>query len=149
MNRTFVLVGTLALLATIGVACGGGDGDKEGGDSPDAAILRLFDQLDKGQWGRQWEDLHPAHQAVVSRDSFIACASEVQIDLDSVEVLEVYDEPVSVEGASLPSKAVTVRLEAGPSSDEQTFHLLDVEGEWRWVMSDDALTAYRAGECPA
>lgn len=146
----------IALAFVLLTACGGGggDGDKPGLDgSPESAIKDLFEMVDKEQWGREWENLHPEQQKFISRAKFIECAEASDLpSLDSVKVLEVYDEPTDIPGTGLSadSKAVTVELKLSrgllKNETRDTFHLIDVDGRWRWVVSDPQ--PYKDGKCP-
>jgi hypothetical protein len=155
MGRCHVFVlGVHAVAVAIAIsACGGGGG---GGDSnsAEAAVRRQFDFVDKGQWGRQWEELHPAQQAFVPRERFVECADErlSGMDIVSVKVLETFEEESLIPGTdmSVPSTALTVEVEFKQgllhNKDTDTVHVFLVDGEWRWVTSD--ADAYKRGECP-
>ena len=122
----------------------------------ESAVLRQFDYVDKGQWGKEWEELHPAQQAIVTKSAFVACNSEVNPDLD-VEVLESYEESIAMPEIGIADTvAVTVRIKGNvgvfglPSETTDTFHEILVDGEWRWVLQQQStLDAYAAGICPS
>lgn len=169
-----------ALLITILVAlpltgCAGNAGNEEAGTtaqaertatetaSPDetaaAFMRRLSEQQIRQQWGRIWEQLHPAHKAILSREHFMTCAGKqetvgAKVDVD---VVDTYEEPVLVKGeGTVPSTAVTVRysydnpLTGKKVEQHDTSHAVLVDGEWTWILSPAGYDAYRKGpdSCP-
>jgi len=71
-------------------------------------------------------------------------------DLQSIEVLDVFDEAVRIPGLRVrKAKAVRVRITSF-SGETDTFvnHEVKVGGRWHWVLSDAAIQAYRSGACP-
>lgn len=147
----------LTILAMVAVACGGGGGEtgpKEG-ESAENAMERQFGYLDKGQWGKQWEELHPGQQASVPKEKFISCRSDTSVDISSLEVLETYEEAIDIAGVpEKSSTAVTVKLKGnfGVFGTEEettdTFHEILHDGAWRWVIPEEDVKAYRRGDCP-
>jgi acetaldehyde dehydrogenase (acetylating) len=123
------VVGALAL-----GACGGG------GDKPEvAALKREFAFIGDGQWGRLYDMLHPAQQALVTRDQFITCSAKTSQPAISVgSVKEIFDEVVDVPGTPLhvPSRAVTFEAHSGGAKDVVTQHVVDIDGTWRWILND-------------
>lgn len=139
---------TMILIAALGAAlaaCGGGSSDKSTETAGDA-VKRQFAFISDGQFGREWDELHPADQAVVSRDHFERCGAGKSVNIDSVTVKETYDDTITVAGADTASKAVTVELKSGSAKDTRTFHEVMVDGKWRWVIADTS--SYSNGKCP-
>lgn len=106
-----------------------------------------------GQYGRAWESLHPAHQKIASRSVYDGCAREVGASSGEVDVkvVEVYDDPIDI--PAIPektSKAVTyrIRLIGTDAAQTDTSHLVDVDGQWRWVLAPQDVPYYKRGECP-
>lgn len=155
-----LVVATGAAAAVVLVA--GGDGAKRPARAaapqpvrPGQLIEQVYGRLIGGQYGRAWDLLHPAHQAIVSRARYIACAADwpPSPDLETFEVLKVFDEPIDV--ALVPqrlSKAVTYRVTVSAGDQRDTFtstgHAVDVGGRWRWVLARADIVSFRAGECP-
>lgn len=114
----------------------------------------------KGQYGRLWESLHPAHKQIAARSMWSRCEAEENDDagyeLTGVEILEMYDEPVQIPGQSgeVNSKAVTVKVSVshplleGPVSVTETVHAVPVEGQWTWILKPGDFEAYVKGDCP-
>lgn len=141
----FVIVFVLSLGL---VACGGGDNDDGPGDAGEWSVANM-ETLLRGQWARAWEQLHPDHQAHIARDLYIECNSDRSFPDLEVEVDEVFEEEINVpELGEIETTAVTMVLSSGDSSEFVTRHLVEHEGEWTWITTQDAIDAYSAGECP-
>ncbi len=148
--RRLVLLALLALLAVAG--CGG---EEDPAATPaGAAQVRLNENLYDGRFEQAYADLLPAHQRIVSLARFIRCAKRASFvsvgDLQSIEVLDVFDEAVRIPGLRVrKAKAVRVRITSF-SGETDTFvnHEVKVGGRWHWVLSDAAIQAYRSGACP-
>jgi hypothetical protein len=138
------------LVALVLAGCGGEvDPARTGAGS---AQVRFFEDLYGGKFANVYATLHPAHQKWVPKMLFVRCARQsiAVHKLDSIEILDVYDDPVRVPGlGKLRAKAVRVRL---TSSTGETFTVLNHEvrdgSRWRWVLNAPAIRAYRSGTCP-
>jgi hypothetical protein len=145
--RRWALVALVALLAA---GCGGEEDPAATGAG--AAAVQKYENLYSGNFGRAWEDLHPAHQGVASRARFARCARQAIAvgDLESIEVLDVFDDDIRVAGLSeRRAKAVRVRVTSfqGESFTDED-HEVEVDGRWRWILNSAAVAAYREGRCP-
>jgi hypothetical protein len=141
----------LALLATLALAGCGGDVDPATTPAGRAQV-RYLEGLYNGRFGAAYDTLHPAYKTIVSRSQFSDCAARtIPVgQLDSIEVLDVFDDPVQIPGSGeQKAKAVRVRI-TSTSGTEVTFvnHEVEVEDRWDWVLSDKAVTAYQASRCP-
>jgi hypothetical protein len=124
-------------------------------ESAEAAFRRLLDYASKGQYGRQWDDLHPAQQAFVNRDLFVRCYGEKLggLDVIRINVVDTFQEEQSVPGTDVRqlttgiSAEVTYRRDGQESTSTDTYHEYLVDGRWRWALGDP--DAYKRGECPA
>lgn len=136
----------LVALSVLLVACGGGGDD----DSASAFAEKTIEQARKGQNGRRWDDLHPAHQAIVSKDLFITCTQDDSLPIEDIDATEEYDETLNAPGGvgEVTTRAVTVEYTVGERSDAFTMHVLRVDGDWKWFLEPDSLDAFAAGECP-
>jgi hypothetical protein len=141
----------LAFVALLVVPACGGDVDPASTPAGRAQVV-LLDDLYNGRFEKAYAELHPSHQAIVSRALFVRCAQEtVPVgQLDSIEILDVFDE--KTEGLELgdePSKAVRIRLTLA-DGESTTFvnHAVEVGDRWRWVLNRKAIEAYKAGRCP-
>jgi len=140
----------LALGAILFLAGCGGSGSRSS-DSPGRAQTRVLEDIFTGQLDAAYATLHPAYQRLVSQQRFVACARATSLGtLDSIKVLDVYDDPVDIPGSGqVPAKAVRVQL-ISSNRKLRPFvnHEVKVGSDWRWVMNRKAVKAYRAGGCP-
>jgi hypothetical protein len=147
VKRAFLAV----LLPAVALAGCGGDIDPATTPAGRAQVQYL-EGLYKGRFGPAYDTLHPAYKKIVSRSQFSDCAaSTIPVgELDSIEVLDVFDDPVQIPDAGeQKAKAVRVRV-TSTSGQSITFvnHEVEVADRWNWVLSDSAATAYQAGRCP-
>jgi hypothetical protein len=145
----------MVLVVVFATSCGGGSAtttptptiapvSSSGQTAADAAIalIQLFDQ---DQWGPAWDLLHPAQQAVMTREAWTTCAPKANIPvLNDLKVLSSFEEniPIPGTGASGTSVAVIVQFTA-TSGDKTTTssvtrHMFLVDGQWRWILSNPA-----------
>lgn len=146
--RGVLLAAAAASALLAGAACGGGD-DGPGRETASDAIVRQLKLLSDGDAGALWDELHPAQQAIVPRDLYIRCADEQSIELSDIKALRERAEPsLAIAGTNLtvPATAVTVEFTFAGTKQTETFHEVDVDGRWRWVLSDPE--PYVRGECP-
>jgi hypothetical protein len=141
--RWILIVLSFALLT----ACGGGD-DDGAGDAGEFSKQNIETML-RGQWARVYEDLHPEHQAIIPRDLYVDCQSQQSLPAYELEVDETYEETIEVSRlGEVETTAVTMKLTNGDNSEFLTRHLIDVDGEWKWISTAEALDAYEQGNCP-
>jgi hypothetical protein len=140
----------LSAVAALAAGCGGGGTGTSGSASGQSAsdfVKQVTVQFSRGQTGRLWDELLPADQAVVTRARFVACQLNEGWDLKRIKVLDTYEDPVDVEGRSLPASAVTVRV-TSDGVTTATMHAVSVNGGWRWILQPVDRTAYKSGKCP-
>lgn len=136
----------LLLIIPILAACGGGGSDSS--DVEDFSV-DLVETLMRGQWGRAWDSLHPAHQEVVSRDTYISCRQGDNVGSFDVAVDDVFDETLNIAGVGeVDTTAVTLELSNDDAETFLTMHAAQVDDEWAWFLSADDFASYEAGECP-
>jgi hypothetical protein len=103
----------------------------------------------RGQFGRSWDSLHPAHQAIVTRGRFEECMRRRNLPaVDELNVLDSYPDRITVRG--IPEhQAAAVTLKAVTTQGEATFtsHAVKVAGRWRWILSNDAVRSFERGRC--
>lgn len=132
-----------------------------GPSAEERAVRRVADEMLThvlaGRYGQAWESLHPVHQAIVSREQLEACGnrfppvfssheiaevSELELNLDeigqtdgwmAVVVFELTDEFKAQENASGPI--------------DRSLYVTQVDGDWRWVLQQGRLEAFRNGNC--
>jgi hypothetical protein len=139
-----------ALLALALAGCGGEEDLSASG--PGAAQVALLENLYGGRYDRAWLTLHPAHQRIAPKARFVRCAQRVapRGDLESIEVLDVFDDDAPIAGiADAEERAVRLRVTSF-EGDSDTFvnHAVRAGDRWLWVLNDEAVEAYRRGRCP-
>jgi hypothetical protein len=149
-GRVLRLVVAVLAAAVLVAGCGG---EVDPARTPaGSAQVRFLEDVYNGRVDRAYASLHPAFQRIVPRARFVECTRRARLGgLDSIEVLDVYNDPVEIPGSGkVPAKAVRVRLTSS-SGDTTTFvsHEVKVGPRWRWVLNDAATRAYRAGRCPS
>ena len=110
-------------------------------------LNKLFTMRANDQQGPAWDLLVPQQQALISRTKFLNCGG-IPVALTDVSVSIVgdpYEEETTIPGVAgtVPSTAVTVRLTANfrgqETTENLTVHVVDVNGEWRWILSQDGV----------
>jgi hypothetical protein len=117
------------------------------------AARQQYQMMSDGQWDRHWELLHPEQRAHVQQALYARCQASRQLDFESIQVVAVRSDPVTVEGAPRDARAVTLRITGNLGAGRRegvtrTIHQVFVEGQWRWVMTEEALAAFKRGDCP-
>jgi hypothetical protein len=117
------------------------------------AVKRVLEQEYFGDYTGVWDTLHPRHQRLVTREEYEECRRgiDVQGTIDSVVVLDVQDRPLTVYGLPprTPAKRVEVRVVTDETEYTDTYHVVRVGDEWRWVLSDEAARGFEVSDCPA
>jgi hypothetical protein len=143
----------LAVAVLLAAACAGCGGEEDPATSgPGIAQVELLENLYGGRYARAWADLHPAHQRLAPRARFVRCAGRAvpRGDLESIEVLEVFDDDAEIAGIpEADARAVRLRVTSF-EGDSDTFvnHAIRIAERWRWVLNEDAVAAYRRNRCP-
>ena len=155
MSRIALLAAALAA-ALVG-GCGGGDGEEgEERVAAGAFVSDLVHHVAAGRYAAAWEDLYPPHQKVATRAAYIRCEPLTPFPgrIQRLEVRRVWQEPVQISGnrRSTNSTAVRIRMtvrSAAPTPErfDSTFHVVDVDGRWRWFLPSVRYVAYREGRC--
>jgi hypothetical protein len=144
-----VLIALLLALVVAACALNEDEADHEAG----AAIKRVVEQEYVGAYGVVWETLHPRHQRFVSRAEYEECRRGIDVAgiLESVLIVDVQDEPLSVYGLRprTPSKVVKVRVTTDESEFAASYHVVRVGEGWRWVLNDRAARGFARTDCPA
>ncbi len=150
-----VRLAAVALLAVLAVAgCGGSSAPDE---DPAAFAVTLLRQLDRGQSGSAWDELHPLHQQAVTRARYVRCerTDPISGDVTSIDVVGVEQEPAMVPGRDGEETSTAVELRyrlklpgTAAQTNDLTVHLFPVDGRWAWVIGPSDYAAYVAGRCP-
>ena len=139
------------LIALVLAGCGGDDGPT--GDVGAGEFLQQITAENlSGDFSDSWEDLHPAHQKLISQIQFVYCGErEPALEEDTtVRILSV--KPVTKELPRIPQhRAQAVRIQLRDKKgvvDTYTAHAVRVAGSWKWVLSAQFVTSVESGKCP-
>lgn len=129
-----------ALLVVLGACSDYAADDRE--ESLESFIDRHIEALSDEQWGRYFDSVHPAQQALFDREEFIACAATSGADevprFDDIRIVEQAEEPFVPPGTdtSLTSTAATLEIDLGEETDSATFHFARVDDDWYGFLTD-------------
>jgi hypothetical protein len=141
----------LALLAALAGGCALSENEQD--RTAGVAVKELLEHEYAGDYKTAWDSLHPRHQRLVTQQEYEDCRRgiDVQGTLESVLILDVKDEPLTVYGLppKTPGKAVRVRVTTDENEYTATYHVVRVGDEWRWVLSDSAARGFARSPCPA
>ena len=117
-------------------------------------MTRILREEIKGQWAPQWDELHPGHQALITRHQYVACSRGLQTNIatgrEVFTVLDVTDQSIDVRGVpQRTSKLVTISFRAPGSASALTYrlHAVAVKDRWTWILGDRFLSAIAHGRC--
>jgi len=146
-SRLAVTASTTLALAVLAAGCGSSSTTSRKESAADF-VKRITLEFSRGQSGRLWDELVPADQAVVSRAKFVTCEGNEGFGLQTMRVLDTYDDPTSIAGTSKPATAVTLRVTADDGVTTATMHAISVNGSWRWTLQPAEYASYAKGKCP-
>jgi hypothetical protein len=139
------------LIALVLAGCGGGD-EPTGDIGAGEFLQRITAEHLRGDFSESWEELHPAHQKLISQIQFVYCGErEPPLEEDTtVRILSV--KPVTKDVPEIPQhRAQAVRIQLRDKKgvvDTYTAHAVRVGDGWKWVLSDQFVQAVEAGKCP-
>jgi hypothetical protein len=143
----------LLAVALVAIASGCALSEDSEDHEAGAAVKTVLEREYFGDYGGAWDLLHPRHQRLVTRQEYDECRRgiDVQGTIDSVVVLDVQDRPLTVFGLPprTPAKQVEVRVVTDETDYTATYHVVDVQQQWRWVLSDEAARGFERTACPA
>ena len=124
-------------------------------ESAGAFVKRHLQYEVNGEWGRDWDELHPLQQRVITRSQYVYC-KEGEFKYrgnETVRVDDTYDNPIDVPGipaARIMGASVAI-LSPGETREigdtNFTDHAVKVEDGWRWILTGRELDVYRRGAC--
>ena len=158
MKRLVLACAVVAAIAPLVAGCGGSGTVTRGkptvAGGPGSFMTRILREEIRGEWGRQWNDLHPAHQALISRSQYVACSRRMGTDFatghEVFRVLDIRDEAIKVRGVpQRTSKLVTINFREPGKPNGLTYHMhaVSVGGRWAWILGDRFLSAVSQGRC--
>jgi hypothetical protein len=151
VQRWRALRRAVLLIALVLAGCGGDD-EPTGDIGAGEFLQRITADHLSGDFSDSWEDLHPAHQGLISQIQFVYCGErEPALEEDTtIRILSV--KPVTKELSRIPQHRVqAVRIQIRDKKgvvDTYTAHAVQVGGSWKWVLSDQFVRAVESGNCP-
>jgi hypothetical protein len=142
----------IVLLSALILAGCGGDEEPAGDIGAGEFLQRITADHLSGDFSDSWEDLHPAHQELISQIQFVYCGErEPELEEDTtVRIISV--RPVTRQLPRIPERdAQAVRIQIRDKDgvvDTYTAHAVRVGDRWRWVLSQPFVRAVEAGQCP-
>jgi hypothetical protein len=156
MGRALAAVATVVLVP-LAAGCGGGavvPTTTPTANGVGIFMTRILREEIRGEWGRQWNELHPAHQALISRSQYVACSRRMGTDFatghEVFRVLDIRDEAIKVRGVpQRTSKLVTINFSEPGKPHGLTYHMhaVSVGGRWTWILGGRFLNAVSQGHC--
>ena len=144
----------VALVALLVVAAGcGGAGASTPKEGVGTFMTRILREEINGQWSKQWSELHPGHQKLITRAQYVACSRQMGTNVatgrERFHVLAVRDVAIHVEGVpQKTSKLVTISFKTpGIAPLMYRLHAVDVSGRWAWILGDRFIAAVDRGKC--
>ena len=144
-------LGALFGLVLVAAACGSATAAPR--ENVGVFMTRILREEINGQWSKQWTELHPGHQKLITRAQYVACSREIGTDIASgnevFHVLAVEDQAIHVSGVSQrTSKLVTISF-SHPGAPALTYrlHAVAVGGRWTWILGNRFLAEIRQGRC--
>jgi hypothetical protein len=143
----------VALVALAVVVAGCGSASSAPSENVGVFMTRILREEINGQWARQWSELHPGHQKLITRAQYVACSRGIGTDIGSgrevFHVLAVGDEAIDVAGVpQRTSKLVTISF-SRPGGTPLTYrlHAVALDGRWVWILGDRFIAQVRHGRC--
>jgi len=153
-RRVRVLAVTLAAAAAAAVPAAARLDSGRAADAESAGVfaVRIVDEELHGMWARQWTQLHPGHQALITRDQYVACSRGLGTNIgdEVLTVRSVAQAPIDVRNVPQRMSAlVTLTMRRPGSSDAVTLHVhaVAVAGHWTWILGERFLDALAQGRC--
>jgi hypothetical protein len=143
----------VALAVLVAVAAGCGSAAATPREGVGVFMKRILREEIGGQWSKQWTELHPGHQKLITRAQYVACSREMGTNVGTgkevFHVLAVEDEAIHVQGVpQKTAKLVTISFkEPGVTPLTYRLHAVAVSGHWAWILGDRFLAALDKGRC--
>jgi hypothetical protein len=118
---------------------------------PGAARFLLAEVQQKmtGDWASAWSGLNPAHQQLVSRDTYVRCERAIPFPA-TLKWIHVVRVRTSATVAKVTVRVALLQLGSrDPFVFTRTFHLEPSQGRWTWLLSKREYRAYAHHRCPS
>jgi hypothetical protein len=147
-------IALVAVVAGLAAGCGSAVSVAAPGENVGVFMTRILREEITGQWARQWSELHPAHQRLITRSQYVACSRALGTNFASgrevFRVLNVRDEAINVLGVSERlAKLVTISFHPVASANTLIYrlHAVAVRGRWAWILGQRFVSAVARGRC--
>ena len=144
--RGRLLLGVLAIASVAG--CLGSSGDSE---DPGDFAKQQYEQMSHGERDKVFDSLLPEQRNQDVLDAYLGCTDDLvgswHIVMDTIEVVDVHDETITVGGVSHAAKAVALMLVLGDQRADITRYLVNEDGHWYAAVSDHKLEQWHQGIC--
>lgn len=128
---------------------------------PAGAFIRTVLHLRMSRrYAHLYSKLHPAQQAFIRRDRFIACENQrdkaygLTVKLVAFKVIRSFEETILIPGTQQTAESTAAKFEytvrtAGGSTFSITddSHAVRVNRLWKWLVTARDANAYKAGRC--
>ena len=128
--------------------------------SAGAFIRTVLDLRMSRRYAHLYSKLHPAQQAFISRDQFIACENHrdeaygLTVKLVAFKLIKSFEQTIFIPGtrqrveSTAAKYKYTVRTAGGSTfSITDDSHAVRVNGLWKWLVTKKDASAYKAGRC--
>jgi hypothetical protein len=151
MRTREACIGVSIIVSALAAACGGSTTAAKPREQPGDFVKRILREEINGQWGRQWSELHPAHQQLISQAQYVQCSRQMGTNIakgtETFNVIDVRDEPIHVQGVpERSSKVVTITLRVSGKAP-QTYRAVDDKGRWAWILGNRFLAQLNRDRC--
>jgi hypothetical protein len=156
--RASSAVSTLAVLAMLAAASGCGGSAKP--TTAVGAMQRWVSEL-SADYAEQWQTMVPGQQKQIPQATFELCNEEAYVgtNVGNNPPSAAYLSTVAVHGATLPlpgyptsrtpATLVTAKVQVGKMVSTITLTWFDLDGTWRWALSNAAVASYLGPSCPS
>ena len=150
-----VVVALLVSVADARILMRGGSRTPHAKSDAGTFTVRVVRLVAANRYDAAWTLLYPGHRGIVSETAYARCESLSPIPgrLQSIRVLSVKDERISVPGAGKAMSGASVRIRLaivglGRVVVTHTFHAVRVDGGWSWILPSSRYRLYLRGHCP-
>jgi hypothetical protein len=119
----------------------------------DETVSELVEALSASDYAAAYDLLHSDHRAVVEEQLFADCGRKAEgggsARVDEFAITgEVKRERTVTELGEVEVTEVGVNLTQRDQTFYRTWDVVKDDGDWRWLIGNDELEAFRAGRCP-
>ena len=145
--RGRLLLVVLAIGATSLAGCGGSSSASS--DDPGHFAKQQYEQMSKGERDKVYDSLLPEQRSQDVLAAYWGCTEDTvgTLHFDTIRVVGVHDEPITVGGVSHPGKTVALKITLGAQQANITRYVIKEGGRWYAAVSDHKLAQWHQGIC--